>query len=484
MLAHLIRKEILDQILSLRFLVLSLIGAVAIWLSLASGLTFYRTQVRDYRASQALSDQHLRHLAEADKVSPWNPFMELNHNPGLANKPPTPMCIFVRGLEPGLGRSIPAWGDRGSGRPELSPLAVSPLLGVLSTLDLTVVVQVLFGLFVLLYTFDAICGEKERGTLRLVASFPVPRHRLIFGKFLGAVIPIVTAFGVAVLAGIAVVLTLPNVALSDSDLLRLGAILLVSVVYMSTCACAGLLASCLTRGSAAAFVLLLSFWVSTVVVLPRVSFIAADAMRPAPSVHEHLAENARLGTERLEKHRELRRAWQETHSVEGQEFWRTPEGRESFRLFYHDARYVADESVEPAFRRLEESYKNRYQARFELAVALARPSPAFALKNAIVRVAGTGMTRDRRFREAYERYLVMRTDWFRNGSTQFTLKQANPGKYGEPEWVLPELQPFSYAQPVLAEDVQSALLDFTLIVIWGALFLFGAAFVVLRYDVR
>ena len=53
MLGHLIRKEILDCILGLRFLVLSALGALIIWLSLFSGYAYYRDRIGDYRLAQA-----------------------------------------------------------------------------------------------------------------------------------------------------------------------------------------------------------------------------------------------------------------------------------------------------------------------------------------------------------------------------------------------------------------------------------------------
>ena len=46
------------------------------------------------------------------------------------------------------------------------------------------VVQVVLGLFALLLCYDAICGEKEAGTLSLLASFPLPRSRLLIGKLI------------------------------------------------------------------------------------------------------------------------------------------------------------------------------------------------------------------------------------------------------------------------------------------------------------
>lgn len=52
MLGHLIRKEILDHISGLRFLILSAVGVLAIWLSLYDWYAYYLDRLRDYRFPQ------------------------------------------------------------------------------------------------------------------------------------------------------------------------------------------------------------------------------------------------------------------------------------------------------------------------------------------------------------------------------------------------------------------------------------------------
>ena len=96
-----------------------------------------------------------------------------------------------------------------------SPVEAEPLLGAFPPLDLGLVVQVVLSLFVLLFTYDAVCGDKEGGTLSLVASFAVPRHRLLVGKFFGALIPTLTAFGLPLLLGVSVMGLMPEVKVDD-----------------------------------------------------------------------------------------------------------------------------------------------------------------------------------------------------------------------------------------------------------------------------
>ena len=54
-------------------------------------------------------------------------------------------------------------------------------------------------LIAILFTFDSISGERERGTLRLMLANSIPRHTVLLGKFLGALISISAPLTLAVL---------------------------------------------------------------------------------------------------------------------------------------------------------------------------------------------------------------------------------------------------------------------------------------------
>jgi hypothetical protein len=126
MLGHLIRKEILDHILSLRFIILSALGAIAIWLSLYSGYVYYHACLKDYQLAQVATEDRIRQLMVADN---WS---ELTAVVFLVHKPPSSMSIFLRGLDPVLGRSI---STKGAQWVKQSPIADEPILGVFPPLD-------------------------------------------------------------------------------------------------------------------------------------------------------------------------------------------------------------------------------------------------------------------------------------------------------------------------------------------------------------
>jgi ABC-type transport system involved in multi-copper enzyme maturation permease subunit len=382
MLGHIIRKEVLDHILGFRFLILSVLGSLIIWASLYDGYAYYCERLEDYRQAKAEAKTRIQQIMVAED---WG---EISTKGYLVHKPPAPMSIFVRGLEPDLGRSIRIFGH--FRRLKLSPSATEPMIGIFPPLDLSLVVAVVLSLFVLLFTYDAVCGEKEGGTLRLIASFPTARDRLLLGKLIGVLVPTLAMIGLPLLLGIAAILLAPQIQFTGPELARLGLVLLTFVLYLTAFACAGLFASCLTHRAAVSFVILLTFWAVTAVVLPRLSLITADIFRPAPSVHKLETEKSAIQNELFAKRNDQLQRWMQQHSgTSGQAWYRTPEGREAFQIYFTQTREEMQSLIVAQHARLDEAFRNRYDARLDLAVTLARLSPAFALTNASVRLASS-----------------------------------------------------------------------------------------------
>ena len=479
MLGHLIRKEILDQILGLRFVILTAIGAMVIWLSLYDGYAYYRDRIEDYRLAQATTEARVQQLQVADD---WGEF----HNVGyLIHKLPATTSIFIRGLEPTLGRLYPVWGGSAR-RVKRSPAAAEPILGVFPALDLGLVVQVVLSLFVLLLTYDTVCGEKEGGTLRLMASFALPRHRLLLGKLIGTVLPLLAAFGLPLLLGVGIVLLMPQVHLAGVEMLRLGLILVACLLYLVVFACAGLLTSCLTQRAATSFVLLLAFWVVAVAVLPRLSLITADGIRPAPSVHGLQAQKAAVGAEAANWRQEQLRKWREARAKEsGPEGSQGAGAREALQLYFSELRQQIRDRVDAKLARLDEAFRNRYRARLDLAILLGRLSPAFALNNATVCLAETGMDRHRRFADATDFYYreAYRT-WMARTKNRDRMRGANPKKYGEYKWDVSDMPGFTYQWVWPETSAQTALVDMGVMLVWAVMLFAGAYVAILRYDLR
>ena len=484
MLAHFVRKEILDHLLSTRFLVLTVLGVVTIWVSLYDGYAYYRSCLRDYRQAQELTDTRLREIIEGHHDNQRENWREVYFHGYRVHKPPTAMSIFVRGQEQTLPRSKFVLGPVRVRRMTRSPASVEPILGMHPPLDLGLVVQVVLGLFVLLFTYDAVCGEKESGTLALVGSFSSSVNLLLLGKIAGALFSTAVAFLLPILAGTAVISLLPDVVFSAGELWRLALVLATFGLYIVAMACAGVLFSSLSRNSTSSFVFALTFWVAATIVAPRLSLVVADEARPAPSAHELQTEISGAAQSTQVALRSRRGQWRRAHSEPGEEWWRTPEGRESELLFNRDANIETLGARNQGIKRAREKYGNRARARIDFAIALSRVSPAFALSHASVALAGTGVERHRRFEAAYNQYMAIRDPWYLRTSSKLRLQETLPAKYGEYRWDLSDMPRFSYVERLPGSDVQSALADLVSLVGWALVCLAGAAIALSRYDLR
>ena len=479
MLGRLIHKEILDQILSLRFVILAAIGTFAIWLSLYDGYANYQARLKDYHTARTMTEERLRQYQNVDGFT-YRPLWEFSGIGFEEHKPPTPLGIFVRGLEMTLGRSIPT-GYTKQQRLRQSPVEAEPTLGVFPPLDLGLVVQLVLSLFVLLLSYDAVCGEKEGGTLRLISSFSLPRSQLLIGKSLGVLLPALTVFGLPLLLGISIMLLVGGIQLSGAEWIRLSLVLLLFGIYLAVMVLAGVSASSMTYNSATSFIFLLTFWVVTVVVMPRISLIVADGIRPAPSTHEFQAKQKAIQRAQLLKRRERLREWESGW----EKWWETPEGREAHTLEYIDIRDEAQAAGGLERDRLEGAFRNQYQNRLDLAVVLARVSPAFAFKNAAIRLTGTGMARHERFDRGFVEFRrAVFLNWARVREDKDGLNRSNPDKYGKFEWNLDGLPRFMYREEWSEDELQTSLVDVCVLVLWGLVFFAGAFTAVLRYDLR
>ena len=105
-----------------------------IWLSLYDGYAYYRDCLRDYRLAQATIEERLQKLMQRGQVTdnPWGAWEEIHGGGYLIHKPPTPVSVFVRGIEPTLGRSFTEGASEGAAGLWLkwSPVASDPMLGV------------------------------------------------------------------------------------------------------------------------------------------------------------------------------------------------------------------------------------------------------------------------------------------------------------------------------------------------------------------
>ena len=133
----------------------------------------------------------------------------------------------------------------------------SDLLMALPRIDFAAVVAVIFSLMAVLLGHDGLCGERERGTLRLLLANPVEGRQVVRAKLAGGMIslsvPLAAAFALCLL----VLLVHPAVRLSGEDCARLALLLAVSCLFLAQIHALSLMVSSLVRRTETALIICL-----------------------------------------------------------------------------------------------------------------------------------------------------------------------------------------------------------------------------------
>ena len=117
------------------------------------------------------------------------------------------------------------------------------MFSLFTTPDYGYIVNIVVSLLSLLFVFDSICGEKERGTLKLLLANSIPRDLVLLSKWIGGYLSLTVPFLVALLAGITYVYITGTIQLSGETLDRLLRIILVSLLYVSLFFTLGMMSS-------------------------------------------------------------------------------------------------------------------------------------------------------------------------------------------------------------------------------------------------
>jgi ABC-type transport system involved in multi-copper enzyme maturation permease subunit len=261
MFLNVMKKEILENLHSYKFAVITLLSVVLVFTSLFVMYRDYLLRLENYEILRPTSKQP------------------------VAIVQPTPLSIFVKGLDENMGRSyeVRFGGQIMVGSKQQS---VNNLFRLFTTPDLLYVVKTVMALCAILFAFSTITGEKETGTIRLVLSNSLGRTILLVGKWVGGYLSLVLPFCLAVLLGTILVTLSPLVQMSGEDWLRLGLFMLVALLYLGIFFSLGILVSTICHRSSTSLVICLFTWALLVFMIPNLGNILGRQFVKLPSVQQ------------------------------------------------------------------------------------------------------------------------------------------------------------------------------------------------------
>jgi ABC-type transport system involved in multi-copper enzyme maturation permease subunit len=184
------------------------------------------------------------------------------------------LSVFSEGLEKRLGNSakidfenVPEIKNKYAER--------NPLLVIFPTLDISLIFEIVISVLVLLIAYDAVSGEKEQGTLKLMLSGTAARHQVLIGKLLAGLTTLVIPISMAFIVALLIFYLSPNVNLGRADWIAIIMMYVVSLIYISTIYNFGIFISCSTKKSATSLMFVLLFWIIFTLLIPNISISMA-----------------------------------------------------------------------------------------------------------------------------------------------------------------------------------------------------------------
>ena len=397
MLMTLIQKEIMHHILSVRFVALLLMCLLLIPLTLSINYRNYCQNLVDYQEAVKLAN-----------------IEETTMNPKKSLKPelevsklflkPSPLSVFANGL----GDALPSYlGMTRNGIIQGAPALVSDSLSyLLGHLDYLFLVGTVFSLLALLFTFDAVAGEREAGTLRITLANSLPRDLFLWSKLIGGYLVFVVPFLVSFLFGL-LVLVWQGFPLGEPEIFpRVLSLTLVSLLYIAVFFAIGTVISTYLDNSKTALIVAFTVWVFAVLITPRVGFLAAKFIAPTQTSQSVYLEKTAL---RENFNAELEERKKEIH----QEFWKD-RPQSSFEDQIAGGLEM-DKQVQPLEEEFRQKFKNsadkidrRYKQdkaqQEEVGETLSRITPTSSLIYVATNLTQTGKTKRNNYFQAGDRY--------------------------------------------------------------------------------
>ncbi len=152
--------------------------------------------------------------------------------------------------------------------------------------------------------FDAISGEREKGTLKIVLAQPVYRDIVINGKFLAALLAITLATSIASVVSIGGSILVLGVTPTSEEVARLALFVVFSILFAMTYYGIAILLSTVSKRTTQSMIVGVVLWAIFSFVIPIIASLVAFTIRPmrfaqnitSPEERQRLIEEMRSRT--------------------------------------------------------------------------------------------------------------------------------------------------------------------------------------------
>lgn len=435
MLIVIIRKEFLDQFMSAKFAILTILCVFLVLIAFFTSKSDYERRLAE--CQRAIQDRDERKgWGEGDRSKYF--------------RKPEVLSIFSQGYDRKFGNMVKlinsarllSYMGRGQS-------LQSQYLSGFSSIDFEFLVRVILSLSAIFLSYDVISGEREAGTLRLTLSNSVKRGTLLLGKFLGGLLSLIIPLLLSFLLGLLIASFSPLVDFQSAEYGRLGCIFFISILYLTSFFTLGMLLSTLTKRSKVTLLISLLIWVLVLFVVPNASFEMAQKIKPSISL------------ERIEQ------------QVRDAGIYPTKKEQQTLSVMEWSAKYGNGEYE------VERRFKERIYQQIEISRWLSCFSPAVAYSYTTQIFARTALNSHQRFTK------FIYTQWKMLSNMQIEQEKMlrEEGAKRDHEYFATKFKEFRVLKETISESLDNALPDICLLFLFSFLFYFLAYFSFLRYEV-
>ena len=489
MIWHIAKREILDNLTRFRFaLTLMLVMVLMVMNAVIFVSSQYPRRVAEY-------SEDMHKAAESLKKKSSN-LGELGvKGPGNLYKPPSALTFIATGEDANLPKRVEGASSGGYGIGMTTPdykfnyswsanwwlqypqdiSRKNDSLPNFTELDWTFIIGLVMSFMAILFTYDAISGERETGTLSLLMSNSVSRATVLLGKFIGAFLTIMLPLLIGILLNLMIINASELVSLNGSEWTRVGIVFVTSAIYISIFLWLGLFISSQFSNSSSSLLALLLIWIVFAVLIPNTMGVLASGFQQVSSSSE-ISRITKAKEDEIDNRHKA-----------GDKLYRTgspsdkPPKVEVLRMWADYLNEHAD-----AKNVLNDEHLNKQFAQVEFTQQITRLSPAAIYKYALESMAGTGFTRHTRFIQQARRYRQQFADFIqsedRGDNDSYHVYLVKEGLSQKPV-AFNSIPKFS-EQLTLGIAFEGALLDLTLLVSLMLLLFMATVLAFMRTDVK
>jgi len=349
-----------------------------------------------------------------------------------------------------------------------------------SDIDWVFIISLILSFVTLIFTYDTICGEKDVGTLRLMLAASIHRHKILIGKYIGVMLTLGIPLLLGLLVNLLIVVSSRDVIINAGDWLKIPTIVLLSFLYLSFFVWLGMFVSSRTAHSANSMVILLLAWVGLVILIPSFGRIISDATCESPT-------QAELQRRLAEVRKQI---------ADDRASGKFGKNADSFGFKVKNPPGTAQlmNASTEAHNQVYEDHLNKLIAPLILGRSFTGFSPTVLYQCASEAVAGTGINRFKSLYQQVKRYQAELKEYVRGKDAEDpeSLHLLCAHSQAIRDWGVISKKPVSFdtvpkfqeRDLALGQSLKLAIWDIGLLTLFNLVF-FVASFVsFLRYDVR